>query len=102
MGVEEQVEETEEEVRIVVKEVKEVVTDGPTSRRVRITLHRQSVKNITFLGSQLIGVKNQTPALGKISGFQKLSNETVASLTLVTYKIHYITTSIEKYMQLLT
>ena len=82
VGVEEQVEEAEEEVRIVVKEVKGVVTDGPTSRSTLTTLLHQSVKNITFLANLLIGVKSQLHVPGRTILLQK-TNEKLTSLILM-------------------
>ena len=68
----------------------------------QITLPIQFVKNIMFTGSLLIGVKSQLHVLGRTFGFPKLNNETGTSLILMTYMTFYITTSIEKYMPLLT
>ena len=79
-----------------------IIIDGPTLKSMQITLHRQSAGSITFTGSLLIGVRSRRPAHGKISGSLKINNETVASLTLVTFKIFCTMTSIRKYMRQLT
>ena len=79
-----------------------IIIDGPILKSMQITLHRQSAGSITFTGSLLIGVRSRRPAHGKISGSLKISNETVASLTLVTFKIFCTMTSIRKYMRQLT
>ena len=79
-----------------------IIIDGPILKSMQITLHRQSAGNITFMGSLLIGVRSRRPAHGKISGSLKISNETVASLTLVTFKIFCTMTSIRKYTRQLT
>ena len=61
-------------------------TGGPTSPSMRIIPRIQSVKNIMFLGKVLIGVKSQLHVHGKTSLYQKINNETGASLDLKTYK----------------
>ena len=109
VGVAVQVEVPEDQVsledRVKVKagiKVAGIIIDGPILKSMQITLHRQSAGSITFTGSLLIGVRSRRPAHGKISGSLKINNETVASLTLVTFKIFCTMTSIRKYMRHLT
>ena len=71
---------------------------GPTSPRVLIILPVPSVKNITFLGKVLTGVKNLPHVLGKTILHQK-TNETGASLISMTYKKICIQTQDRKYIQ---
>ena len=75
-------------------------TDRPTSNVTQTCHHCQPVKNITFTESQLIGVRNQPPAPGKIFLCQN-HNETVTSLIFMTYKTPCITITTEKYTLLL-
>ena len=63
----------------------------------QIILQIQFVKNIMFSGNLHTGVKNQHLAHGKISGSLRLNNETGTSLILMTFKILFIMTSIDKY-----
>ena len=92
------VEEVEVETKVKAKEVEMQLNAGPTSRRARTILLLGCVRNITSMGSQLIGVRSQPLAHGKTSGFRRTSNETKTSLISMTYKTFCITTSIRKYM----
>ena len=61
---------------------------GPTSPRVLIILPVPSVKNITFLGKVLTGVKNQEPARGKTTGHQRIIEILTSLILLDKYKIY--------------
>ena len=78
------------------------LTGGPTSQKVQIIPRIRSVKNITFLGKVLIGVRSQSLVLGRIILYQRISNETVASLDLKTYKKLCIHDQTQKYTLQLT
>ena len=74
------------------------VTGGPTSRNTLTTHLLQSVKNITFLGNPLTGVRNRLLVLGRTFGSRRVNNETGTSLILMTFRTYFIMTSRRKYM----
>ena len=63
---------------------------GPTSRRVLTIRHLECARSITFMGNLHTGAKSQGLVPGKSSGSLRVSNETVTSLILTTYKTHCI------------
>ena len=85
-------EETEEEPKIS----QEAHTVGQTSRNMPTVPRLQCAENITFLESQLTGVKNQQRARGKTTLSPK-DNETVASLNLTKYMTLCMEVLIKKY-----